>query len=96
MPSEAREILVYVTLATGYTSSADTDVTLTLWTSDGKQDCKKYLYGRVYHQQAWGYNSENMFFPAPSDMKLRVSVAYLNPPGSGGKMCSVNLIGYRL
>ena len=96
VPSEAREILVFVTLATGHNHGTNTNVTLTLWTSDGKQDCKKYLHGCVYDQQAWSYNSENMFFPAPSDMKLRASVAYSGSQGSGNRNCSVYLIGFRL
>ena len=95
VPSDAREILVYITLATGHNASTDTDVELTLWTSDGKQDYKKYLYGRAYNQQAWSYNSQSMFFPATSDKKLRVSVAYSNSPGSGNKMSTLYVIGYR-
>ena len=95
VPSDAREILVYITLATAHNASTDTDVELTVWTSDGKQDYKKYLYGRAYNQQAWSYNSQNMFFPATSDKKLRVSVAYSNSPGSGNMSSVLYVIGYR-
>ena len=61
--SLANEVLIYIILETGYNYNKDTDIEVAVWTNDGEVEYKKYLYGHLYQQRAWSYNSENMFFP---------------------------------
>ncbi len=90
---------MYATIRSGR-NEADQDAELTLWTSIGQQEYKKFLYAHLYNQEAWSYNSENMSFPAPMDMKLRVE--YTGPANSGAGGSSNNMgstvyvTGYRL
>lgn len=91
---------MYATLATGWNENTDRDAELALWTSIGQQDYKKFLYARAYEQNAWSYNSENMFFPVPRDMKLRVEYTGPVSTGTGGgtnnMVSAVYVTGYRL
>ncbi len=100
VPPEAKEVLVYATISTGWNENADKDAELTLWTSIGQQEYKKFLYAHPYKQDAWSYNSENMSFPAPMDMKLRVEYTGPASSGTGGSSnnmgSTVYVTGYRL
>ena len=63
VPGSAKEVLIYITLQTGYNTDRNDDLEVAVWTTDGVLEYKKYLYGRMYQQDALSYNSENMWFP---------------------------------
>ena len=94
VPGLAKEVLIYVTLRTGYNESPDADIHIALWTTDGMLQYKKYLFNHLYPQVAWSCNSENMFFPVGScDLTLYAQVMGPEPKAA---FCSLFLIGYRL
>ena len=95
VPRSANEVLIYVTLATGNNvTGSNSDIEVALWTTDGKVEYKKYLFGRMYAQESWSYNSENMFFPVtPDHLNLNVQYNGTKPVEKG--WCTVFVIGYR-
>ena len=94
VPKEAKEVLIYVTVATGADGSGGCDVQIALWTTDGARQYKKYIYGRLYSKNCWACNSENMEFPLASDLTLFAS--FSGTPGKGLLGCKFHVIGYRL
>lgn len=61
VPGSAKEVLIYITLETVFNYNRDNDIEVAVWTTDGELEYKKYLYGHLYQQSTWSYNSENMF-----------------------------------
>ena len=94
VPGLAKEVLIYVTLRTGYNDGQDAQIQVALWTTDGVLQYKKYLYNHLYPQVAWSCNSENMFFPVGScDLTLYAQVMGPEPKAA---FCYLYVIGYRL
>ena len=59
VPSEAKEVMIYVAGYTGYNQSSAT-VEITLETSEDGVQYIKYFYLYIYPQSAISHNSENM------------------------------------
>ena len=94
VPSSAKEVFIYITMMTGYNTCPDSDIEVAVWTSDGNTEYKKYLFGHLYHQTAWSYNSENMSFPlTPGHHTLNVQ--YTGPTSIEKYQCHVYVIGYQ-
>ena len=93
VPRSAKEVLIYITLATGNNGAVDNNIEVTVWTTDGELEYKKYLFGRLYAQESWSYNSENMSFPVTPDLALNVQ--YSGPVPVERGFCQVYVIGYR-
>ena len=94
VPTSAKEVLIYITLMTGYNTCPESDIEVAVWTSDGEQEYKKYLFGYLYRQTSWSYNSENMSFPVTPDLALNVQ--YTGPTSIEKYQCHVYVIGYQL
>ena len=95
VPHSAKEVLIYITLRTGWDTGMDDDIEVAVWTTDGVLEYKKYLYGHLHGQDAWSYNSENMSFPVTPDLTLNAQFSG-PPPQQHSDECQVYVIGYRL
>ena len=91
IPSGSKEVLIYVTVGTGHNES-DTVCEVALTASDYEIKCTKYIMAHVYPQNAWSYNSENMWFPTTADSSIHVK--YTGPVLAKYHM-QVNVIGYK-
>ena len=95
VPRSAKEVLIYITLATGNNiTGSNNDMEVAVWTTDGALEHKKFLYGRLYAQESWSYNSENMSFPVTPDLALNVQ--YIGEARVERGWCTVYVIGYRV
>ena len=93
VPLNAREILFYVAAQVGHNSSRDEDVDVELQTTDGDTRYTKYLRVYLFGQQAWSFNSENMWFPATASRSI--SVRYPGRPFTGSGSITIDVIGFR-
>ena len=90
IPSTAREVLIYALLYTDYANYAAQHVKI--FTQEGSDRYEKYLYVHGYPQRAINTNSDNMWFPMPSNRRIMMTVTR----DQGGN-CNAYLyaIGYR-
>ena len=93
VPSNAREVLFYVAGQAGNNNDRDEEVEVVLETTEGAIRYTKYFLMHLYHQNAWSFNSENMWFPATANRSI--SVKYPGRPfNPNGSLC-IYVIGYR-
>ena len=90
VPKTAKEVLVYVYAYLGY--SEDLLGQMTIYTTIGSKQFKKYLPIKTYNQEAWSSVSENMFFPMPSNRQIFVQLSRTFP---GNANALVHVTGYR-
>ena len=95
VPPCANEVLIYVYIKSGLNMGKDTDIEVSLWTTDGVLNYTKYLFSHIYRQDAWSYNSKNMFFPVT---KQRVLHAMTSTSLNSRQYtaCSLYVTGYRI
>lgn len=100
VPNDATQVLFYVVGSSGYNPGNDQDIHFQLFTVNAETGEKytKYFYLRAYPQNAWSFNSENMFFPATGDNAIHVvrtstGKASAQLPNAG---LFLYLIGYKL
>ena len=91
IPSAAKNVLIYAILSSG---GANIGITLHLkvFTQDGSNKrFEKYLYLLSYYQNAVNTNSDNMWFPMPSNRRI-----YMTVDRDVGAHCGAQLfaIGY--
>ena len=91
IPSSAKAVLIYGFLESGY-SNRDVVQDITIFTEGvrGYPRYKKYLFVHSYDQHAWSFNSDDMWFPMPSNR--RVYVQY--PKYISGCSLTLSAIGY--
>lgn len=92
IPSTAREVFVFVGAYQGDEyNNRDPDF-LKIYTLQGTNSYEQYLYLMPYFQSAYNTNSDNMWFPMPSNRLI-----YLQVPVAHGPNCMAVLyaIGYR-
>ncbi|MEE4379532.1 MAG: hypothetical protein V2J55_18760 [Candidatus Competibacteraceae bacterium] len=70
IPDTAREILVYVYIATNYVKGDAHDFKLFVNVNANEENAF-YLHTFAFPQQGWSYNSENAWLPVPKDRTLR-------------------------
>ena len=90
IPSTAKNVLVYATMYTGYAISVPQSIKI--YTQDGSnKHYEKYIYSRSYPQSAVNTNSENMWFPMPTNRRVYMTVTH-----DAGSNCGANLyvVGY--
>jgi hypothetical protein len=86
IPSSAKEILVFIWVATGDTSGGE--ITYSIYTVAG---AKKKLKMFVWPGSAWQTNSDNIWLPFSSDLYIHLDRSI----GSGNRMGGVEILGYR-
>ena len=91
IPSTAREVLVYPTVRCG-TSTIDMGADITYYVEVNGVRYEHFLYMHGYPQNAYNTNSDNMWFPMPSNRMVYVEVPLAFP-----RYCHtfVSVIGYR-
>ena len=91
VPSSAREVLIYGIVAGGYAGN-NIFQDIKIFTQEGTTRYKKYLYMHSWSQDAWNTNSDNMWFPMPSNRRILMTVSR-NHGGNG--YARLYAIGYR-
>ncbi|MCP5420792.1 MAG: hypothetical protein H6970_05270 [Gammaproteobacteria bacterium] len=92
IPDTAREILIYVYVATHYVKGGEHNFKLFVNAKNQREDAF-YLRAVAFAQQAWAYNSENAWLPMPADRTLRVQSD--GEPLFGSWNSSIQIIAYR-
>jgi len=92
IPDTAREILVYVSIATNYVKGGAHDFKIFV-NADANEENAFYLHAFAFAQQAWSYNSENAWLPMPTDRTLRAQSD--GKPLFGSWNSQVWIIAYR-
>ena len=93
VPSDAYRVIVYATIESGHNSRSTNTSELEVSTTTFNGVIKRKLLYKLYDQQAWSYNSENMSLPIAVGHTLDVT-ALLNGPGGKNFTASVQIVGY--
>lgn len=92
VPDAAREILVYVQVATGYVEGGPHRFRVSV-RPDGEREAAFYLYANGQPQQGWAYNSDNVWLPMPKNRELILQAD--GKPFFGDWNSEVRIVGYR-
>ena len=91
IPSTAEEVLIYAFLQSG---NANPNIAqhVKIFTQEGSSSYEKYLFVKSWDQNAINTNSDNMWFPMPSNRRILMTVTR-----DQGNNCAAELtaIGYR-
>ena len=92
IPDDAKEVLIYADFQSGSSGPRDRISHFKIFTEKGANDYAKYISLHSYGQAAWNTNSDNLWFPMPSNRRV-----YLNVPNvhSGNIRGRLYVIGYR-
>ena len=91
IPNSARAVLIYPTTRCGY-SNADIGADLSYYVVVNGTRYEHFLHMHAYRQDAYNTNSDNMWFPMPSNRLLYVGVPITFPNNCH---TFVSVIGYR-
>ena len=91
IPSTAREVLIHASLHSG-NALPDRSQHLKIFTQEGNNRYETYLYVLSYSQPAYNTNSDNMWFPMPSNRRIMMVVSTDEGPSCGAEL---HAIGYR-
>ena len=91
IPSTAKEVLIYAFLQSGHANQG-TRQNVKIFTQEGSNRYEKYLFVKSWNQNAINTNSDNMWFPMPSNRRIMMTVTI-----DQGNSCAaeLNAIGYR-
>lgn len=92
VPDHAREILVYVQIATGYAKGGPHRFRLSVQTQ-GDREAAFFLYAVGQPQPGWAYNSDNVWLPMPKNRELILQAE--GEPFFGDWNSEVRIVGYR-
>jgi len=92
VPSTVREVLIYVWVRTGgKNSDGDSNFKFTINAGSDAPYFLLHLHG--YNQDAWSYNSDNVWLPMPADRQIQVEL--LGESINGNWSGEIRVIGYR-
>ena len=91
IPSTAKEVLIYATLHSG-TALSGVSQHVKIFTQEDSNLYEKYLYVLSFNQLAYNTNSDNMWFPMPSNRRIMMVVTRNEGPNCGA---ALHAIGYR-
>ena len=92
VPAQAREILVYVQIGTGYVEGGLHRFRIATRLDDSRE-AVFYLYAVGQAQQGWAYNSDNFWLPMPANRELVLDAE--GKPFFGDWNSNVRIIAYR-
>ncbi|GEM_PF-1497730 len=92
VPDNAREILVYAQVATGYVKGGPHRFRISVRVQ-GDREAAFYLYAVGLPQPSWAYNSDNVWLPMPQDRQIIVRTE--GEPFFGDWNSEVRIVGYR-
>ncbi|MCC8986486.1 MAG: hypothetical protein LM523_02055 [Candidatus Contendobacter sp.] len=92
VPDQAREILVYAQVATGYVKGGPHRFRLAVQTQ-GDREAAFFLYAVGQPQAGWAYNSDNVWLPMPKNRELILQAE--GEPFFGDWNSEVRIVGYR-
>ena len=91
IPSTAKEVLVHASLHSG-TALSGIPQHVKIFTQEESNRYEKYLYVLSFNQPAFNTNSDNMWFPMPSNRRIMMVVTRDEGPNCGAEL---HAIGYR-
>lgn len=92
VPGQAREILVYAQIATGYVEGGPHRFRIATRLDDSRE-AAFYLYAVGQAQQGWAYNSDSFWLPMPANRELILDAE--GKPFFGDWNSNVRIIAYR-
>ncbi len=94
VPNSAKAVLIYAVVRCGY-SGPDTSQNIAIYTEGlyGYPRYKKYLFVHSYPQKAYSFNSDNMWFPMPTNRKVYVTYPTAMSLSTGCRL-TLDAIGY--
>ena len=92
VPDQAREILVYAQVATGYVKGGPHRFRLAVQ-AQGDREAAFFLYAVGQPQTGWAYNSDNVWLPMPKNRELILQAE--GEPFFGDWNSEVRIVGYR-
>ena len=92
IPDVADEVLVYVYIQMGTSTPANEVTHVKIFTEQGENDYAKYIGLRTWSNSAWNTNSDNLWFPMPSNRRVNV---YVSNAHGGNISGYLYVIGYR-
>ncbi len=93
VPSNAKEVLIYVYVRTGDYNNPGGNLEFKIYTQEGTTEYAHYFFAHPYAQVAWSYNSDTFWLPLTSDNMIICTS--LGQPVTGNGSGSIFLIGYR-
>ena len=96
MPDSAIEVVVYAKICTGripVSAAQEGYLFVRLLNTNSTIQDERNLYYKIFNQQAWSYNSENMIFPVISGLSETVE-AGLNGPTDQRIRGTIQIIGF--
>mmetsp|Transcript_8384 Transcript_8384/g.13773 ORF Transcript_8384/g.13773 Transcript_8384/m.13773 type:complete len:203 (+) Transcript_8384:60-668(+) len=92
IPNKCKKILVYMTFDSGG-STPDRYPNITIQVNAHYRVYKHYLQAHTYAQNAWAFNSDNVWLPMPKDRKITMFQSQVYGGNAGG---SIRIIRYSL
>ena len=98
IPDTAREFLLYATVLCGYSHTNDLRADIIFYVEDGGTCYEKFLHMHTYRQSAYNTNSDNMWFPMPSNRLIHIEVPVVLPGNCsvGLKLLSLDIVSKRV
>eukprot|EP01084_Bolivina_argentea_P174867 302873_1 len=92
IPNKAKKILVYLTFNSGCVNGTS-HPNITINVNAHYKVFKHHLNSMTYGQNAWAFNSDNMWLPMPKDRKITLTQSQAYSGNAGG---SIKIIRYTL
>ena len=92
IPSRAKEVLVLASIYVGNSGPSSRAHYVKIYTEQDQKQYEKYIYLVSYGQNAYGINSDNLWFPMTTGRQVFVKLTYAH---TGSISINLNAIGYR-
>ena len=92
IPEEANEVLVLIIVASGNAGPRDVEGFVEVYSDDSM---KQFVYMKAYDQEAWSYNSENLWVAVGDDRTIRGRFIPSSEEFTGNHYALIKIIGYR-
>lgn len=92
IPEEANEVLVFIIVASGNSGPRNAEGFVEVYSDDSM---KQFVYMKVYDQEAWSYNSENLWVAVGNDRTIRGRFIPSSQEFTGNHYALIKIIGYR-
>ena len=91
IPEEANEVLVFIIVASGNSGPRNAEGFVEVYSDDSM---KQFVYMKVNDQEAWSYNSENLWVAVGNDRTIRGRFIPSSQEFTGNHYALIKIIGY--
>ena len=95
IPADAKEVLLHTSVAAGSSLPHGGSFWLGIYIKEGQTTYRKTSRLTTCKQDAWSNNTENMWFPMPTDRCVYLEVQRRSGPLERNVRCNISVIGYR-